>query len=344
MEHESQNHFANMSDLTSDSEKKKELLQTEIINKNYNKEQFIDYCSSKKSYGDDLTRWAYPELKAVVDEFAKYHEEEKKNQERQKLMIDSQQQQKMIMLDVSKLTLESIQPNKQSEYTKEIECKKLEPSILSNQAISIQVRNPKGIETGMFQANYITYDVITNQTNWLVRRRYSDFEWLRIALKKYHPRLFIPPLPNKKIGSRRFEPDFVEKRMMLLEKFINKIVENESLKASECVIAFLSITDRTQYECRIKELNTFVPSAFIEDVRTINGKLTLLEDNYNDIYYSSISNYLKLQTQLFDHLVQNLRSYNYNMNAACQNLEQVKNDFEILQSLNSRIGMVSTIH
>ena len=35
--------------------RKKKLLQTEIVDGNYNKDQFIDYCLALKPYGDDLS-------------------------------------------------------------------------------------------------------------------------------------------------------------------------------------------------------------------------------------------------------------------------------------------------
>ena len=63
--------------------------------------------------------------------------------------------------------------------------------------------------------NYVNYEVETAAMQWIVRRRYSDFEWLRIVLAKFNPGQVVPPLPNKKIGNRRFEEDFLEKRMKL---------------------------------------------------------------------------------------------------------------------------------
>ena len=36
------------------------LLEEEIIDKNYDKTEFIDFCISKKDDGDDLTNWTIP--------------------------------------------------------------------------------------------------------------------------------------------------------------------------------------------------------------------------------------------------------------------------------------------
>jgi hypothetical protein len=58
------------------------LLQKEIIEKNFDKTAFINFCMSKKDNGDDLNNWTYEELSSVVHEFVSsqqpQNEEEKK--------------------------------------------------------------------------------------------------------------------------------------------------------------------------------------------------------------------------------------------------------------------------
>ena len=49
--------------------KKQTLLQEEIIEKNYDKTSFINFCLSKKDNGDDLNEWSFEELKKVVSEY-----------------------------------------------------------------------------------------------------------------------------------------------------------------------------------------------------------------------------------------------------------------------------------
>ena len=172
---------------------------------------------------------------------------------------------------------------------------KLEKSAINGKKVEIIIKNPKPVETGFFTSNYITYEVLTSEVNWAVRRRYSDFVWLRETLCKFYPRMFVPPMPSKKIGSRRFEVDFVEKRMKFLTKFMANVMENETFKASEPLIAFLSMTDRSQFEMKMRELTSFTPSMYIEDIKNIQGKVYISnEDNTNEKYYTNINNYFKL--------------------------------------------------
>lgn len=214
---------------------------------------------------------------------------------------------------------------------------------MNDKQIKCVIKNPKSIETGFFSSNYIIYEIVTEELQWIVRRRYSDFEWLRNTIVKLFPRLFVPPLPSKKIGSRRFEVDFVEKRMNFLQKFIDSLLENETFKASEALTCFLSMSDRSQFEYKIRELTSYIPSPLVEENKTISGKISVIDDENNEKYYVNIYNYFRLHYQILDRLNYNMKNFYFNMATACITLENVQKDFETLHLLNSRVLMKEEI-
>ena len=59
-----------------DLEIKKKIMQLKIINNNYNKDHFLDFCSAKRTDGDNLNRWTISEFQGIIDEYIKYHENE----------------------------------------------------------------------------------------------------------------------------------------------------------------------------------------------------------------------------------------------------------------------------
>ena len=63
--------------------------------------------------------------------------------------------------------------------------------------LKVIIKNPKPIETGFLSSNYVNYEVETAVIEWLVRRRYSDFEWLRTVLIKFNPGQVVPPYQIK---------------------------------------------------------------------------------------------------------------------------------------------------
>ena len=71
-------------------ELKRNLLQKEIIEGNYNKEQFIDYCLALKPYGDDISQWTYDELKSTVNSFIAYHKQEELKEKQEELIKNEQ--------------------------------------------------------------------------------------------------------------------------------------------------------------------------------------------------------------------------------------------------------------
>lgn len=320
--------------------RKKNLLQKKIINGGYNKDQFIDFCTSRKPLADDLSLWTYQELIQVVNDFISYHKEEvlKRNQEKEGGIKKGQLNDRINEFNSSLSDKNITQKN-----ITQIEGKKVEKSLLNGKNINIILKNPRVVETSIFKSNYIVYEVETETTQWKVERRYNDFIWLRDTLKKLYPRNFCPPLPGKKIGSRRFESDFVEKRMKLLSLFLNDIMQNELYKSSNVLLSFLSISDRELFEAKIKEYESMYAPSKLEEYKSLNGKLKLLDFTADDGYFLNVSNFLQLQVQLSEKLNYDLKYFYYNINSACMSLEEVANDFETFTHLNQKIEMKEEI-
>ena len=336
---------------------KKELLQKEILEQNYDQNKFIEFCTNKKENGDDLTQWTLDELKIIVKEFIENQKQESpipqneenpennsENPQNENPQNENSEKEKNEKVKNENIEgdIDNIQKGEKVEKkvrkTITIQCKKLEKSSLNDKVIEVIVKNPKIIETSFISSNYVNYEVITSTMNWTVQRRYSDFIWLRNILCKLFMGQVVPPLPNKKVGGRRFEDDFIEKRMKFLNKFILAVLENEVFKASEPLIAFLSMTDHNQFEAKMKELNSFQPSPYVEEYKTFSGNLVITSpDEDNEKYFKNIEKYIRIQNQIFERLNFNLKEFYNNFYSAQKSMEAVQKDFEILHLLNSRV-------
>lgn len=195
------------------------------------------------------------------------------------------------------------------------------------------------MEKGVFGKNYVLYDIATSPLGWNVSRRYSDFDWLRKTLVKIFPGFNVAPLPKKKMGNRKFDLDFVMKRMKFLELFINNILNNENFKASEAVVAFLSYQERDKFENKMKELTSFQPSQYVEEYKTLDGKLVISHDDGNEKYFTNINKYFKIQSQILDKLNYNIKQFYDNLGTCAENLGEIRKNFEILNILNNRVLM-----
>eukprot|EP01099_Mayorella_cantabrigiensis_P000148 TRINITY_DN1065_c0_g1_i1.p1 TRINITY_DN1065_c0_g1~~TRINITY_DN1065_c0_g1_i1.p1 ORF type:complete len:432 (-),score=86.62 TRINITY_DN1065_c0_g1_i1:14-1309(-) len=74
-----------------------------------------------------------------------------------------------------------------------------------------------------------------------VRRRYSDFVWLRNQLVLSNPEIIVPPIPQKLAEKflDRFSGEFLEKRRKGLELFLNRVALHPSLIGSTHLNIFL---------------------------------------------------------------------------------------------------------
>jgi len=315
-------------------QKKQNLLQKEIIEKNFDKTAFINFCMSKKDNGDDLNNWTYEELSSVVHEFVSSqqppNEEEKKEDD-----------------EIKTENIEKIEKFNAEEHKnfkeKTINCKKLEPTELSGQEIKIVVANPVTVEGGMFGKSYIKYEVTTEPFRWTVERRYSDFDALRKLLQKYYPSFYVPPLPLKKIGNKRFTESFINKRMKFLNQFINNVIASESFKCAEFLYAFLSYTDRGKFESKFKEYQTRTPSPYVEEYKTLDGIISISLDEKNERYFKNTNKYFKLQANILEKVNYNLKTLNHNMKIVCELVKVIQKNFEVLHVLNTRVMMKPTI-
>ena len=319
-------------------EEKQNLLKTEIIEKNLDKDKFIQFCLTKKENGDDINNWSLAELKQIIKEFVSSQGSQSQSQPN----IINEENAKINQENLEKIDNDNIEePKVVKEIT--IECKKLEKTVLNDKKISITIKNPKEMDGGLFGKKYVIYEVFTAPLGWTVLRRFSDFDLFRTLLVKYFPGYIIPPLPSKKIGNKRFEKKFVLKRMKYLNIFINKLVEREEFKASDLVSCFLSYTDRGKFESKLKELQTKILSPYIHDYKTVDGKLIITNDVENDKYLTNIGKYFKFQTDLFQKLNKCLRNFYNSMTSACDHLTEVHKYFDVIQYLNMRFFMQKPI-
>nr|CAH7720918.1 unnamed protein product [Callosobruchus chinensis] len=114
--------------------------------------------------------------------------------------------------------------------------------------LCVKIDNPqKHLET---LETYITFRITTkvariefSDYEYVVRRRYNDFLWLRQKLIECHPFCIVPPLPAKHslIGQLdRYSKDFILLRMKALNVFITRITQHPILSCNEHFKTFLT--------------------------------------------------------------------------------------------------------
>ena len=235
---------------------------------------------------------------------------------------------------------------------KEINCQILQKSKLSDiKEIKAIISNPRKINDSLLKNNYILYDITTPKLNWYVNRRYSDFIWLREILSSLFPTILIPQLPKKKIGNRRFEEDFIQKRIKGLQNFLDEILKNDIIKTAEPLISFLSLTERNFFEQQMKIINPKNLNADnIVNIKTFNGKSEiadmeneLLNNISNRNYFNSVEEFFNSQKDEIKEIKNNLTEYSLLMRKASKHLEQIEQGFNRLNQFYNKANLAKDI-
>ncbi|PAA78791.1 hypothetical protein BOX15_Mlig031763g1, partial [Macrostomum lignano] len=89
-----------------------------------------------------------------------------------------------------------------------------------------------------------------------VRRRFTDFSRLRMALAEAWPGRVLPPLPEKHPLATidRFDSRFVGRRARALQRFLGRLADNPVLSAAPVFLAFLTAPDSQEFERQCKQL------------------------------------------------------------------------------------------
>ena len=190
--------------------------------------------------------------------------------------------------------------------------------------IRIEMSLGEKIPGSFFTKAYMTFIISTSPLNFQVRRRYSDFEWLRQILQNYFSSSVIPPLPKKnKIGPDRFDESFLMKRKRYLEKFLNSLLYDPIIKNSQILYDFLSIEENIKFSEKKKFYSLFRLRNNLIDFKSSTGKLDITLNEDIEISYENIKNNTNINHELLTKFNKNLKQLNNEVNSVYNRLNQI---------------------
>lgn len=268
-----------------DREKKQEYLRKEILESNYDTNEFLNFLMSR--FGDDaadIDQYTFDELSNIIAEFKTIFKPldgnfEPEDEGLRKISSENNSSQNT----TNKEGENYLQPPsddinykkmKVEQYEDVFEGEKMALSEISFQEVSVLISKPEKKDGGLFSRAYITYLITTTPFKFEVRRRYSDFEWLRSILAEHFPAFLIPPIPFKNF-SDRFNDEFLDKRMRYLQKFLNSICANPTLSSSMFFYDFLTLKNEGEWTNKKKAYNKLKVPTKLSEMKTIDGSVSL---------------------------------------------------------------------
>jgi hypothetical protein len=110
---------------------------------------------------------------------------------------------------------------------------------------------PECVIEGGFASKYICYRIQTAPLGLSVRRKFSDFEWLRALLKKRYVGMFIAPMPPKLISPPT--SSVAAYRRKIFSCFLRFIGTHDILRFDAAVLAFLGERDNVAWAKYMKD-------------------------------------------------------------------------------------------
>ena len=356
--------------MSDEEHQKQIYLRENILDKGYDGEDFASFLTSKKGEeGVNLKNWSLDELKSAVQEFI-IIQSQKLNQINSiqnnyniypnvinNMILNNnintninnngndfefiQQQSQSMPLNFPMFNNSDNNNSKNNIYqndiygitdTEIINCLTQEKNDLAKfDNIKIEISLGEKKPGTFFSKAYQTYVITIPTLNLKVVRRYSDFEWFRSILINLFPGRVIPPIPKKnKIGGDRFNEEFLEKRTRTLEKFLNLLLEDPSIKTSQIFYDFVSIEELNIFSDKKKYYNSIKLPQSLKEYKSLNGKLDVKLDENRESIYQKIKNETDISQELLSKLNKQIKSLNNEINTVIIRLNEIAKSCEEL--------------
>ena len=284
-------------------EEKQNYLRENVLEKGYDPNVFMEFLVLKKGEeAADLNAWTFDEIKSTVQEFTTNFQpsnpigaevpvpEENTGEEQNSVPVDEQPQPENpqegeVPVDDNgnQLVRKPTEP-----YTQHLPCAKTEETEISKcDNLTITLSFPEKVEGGIFSKSYVTYLVTTMPFDYKVRKRYSDFEWLRSILQTIYIGSVIPPIPRKNYGDR-FNELFISKRMRFLEKFMQGLAVDPLIRNSQILYDFLTTENEQEWNTKKANYNKLRAPVKLNEIKTITGEMKLDISDAQETYFANI--------------------------------------------------------
>lgn len=337
-------------------EQKQQYLRSEIIDQGYNPDDFSEFMGSIRGEENlDLQTWSLSELQNVVYQYKSKisdsikQEQEQKEQNHPEQQIIENDELKNKNLEEQIKSKEFKFPNESFEdFEQVIKAVKLAQNELNNNKdLFVSISSPVKVNPGFFSSSYYQYTVQTKPLNFKVVRKVSDFTFLNQVLPLFNPSIYNPVLPTFEYGLRDDSP----KKMLLLQNYINSLLENEYFRALPIILEFLSLKQEDWNKKRIEKYNKMKPLP-LEKIPSLEGEFHILINKDNDNEGIKIKEEINKKNEAYDVLniaideilsvIDKISLYFKNLGKAFYDLSKIhKNKNDALYGVFNRLSSLS---
>lgn len=174
----------------------------------------------------------------------------------------------------------------------------------SNESDQIEITDSvKGyVEGSSATGKFVTYGI--KFENFLVRRRYSDFESLRNYFLNSYPTVVIPPIPDKHTfgdyaniaAKSKKDEKIVEIRKRLLQSFLNHVLRHPTLSGDHLFHRFLE-ADVSWTDILLAENIKTIKISKVKGKGTVDPRFVQIQNN-DAIFGEAVSRIEKINKKM----------------------------------------------
>ena len=339
-----------MDDEELETKEKQEYLRLNILEKGYNADEFMEYLEVLGGEkGLEIRNWSKNDLIKAVHDFQTFNQKKEsnpislsinKNNSDNKIDMDDKNDNKNKGENeinvVNQNNINKINNNNKIIDEEYINCNISETTPISKKTdIEITISDPQKMEGGIFSKGYITYLVKTQPLKFEVRRRFSDFEWLREILKNQYINCIIPPV-YKKSYFMGLDDYVVSKRIRVLQKFISEILHHPLLRNSQIFYDFISIKDKNEFNNKKYIYNSLSIPTKIEEMKSLSGEINVGKNTEKSAIAENIKKISESNDELLKKLSKEYKALNYEILEFVSKIKNVANVWNELYKVGNQ--------
>ena len=168
-----------------------------------------------------------------------------------------------------------------------------------------------------------------------IKRRYTDFEWLRKTLYRLFPGNYIPPLPLKTLNINK--PDKVEKYQKYVQYFIDGLMDDKLFKNSSIIYLFLTTEKEKDLISLMEKYDKVQKPRFLKYFYSRDGNIQLDEnilkhDKKKELL--DIKQDISKNNKIYEDIEKSLKLLNKEMKQVCDRMSEISNSFKKLYDMS----------
>ena len=168
-----------------------------------------------------------------------------------------------------------------------------------------------------------------------IKRRYTDFEWLRKTLYRLFPGNYIPPLPLKSLNINK--PEKVDKYQKYVQYFVDGIMEDKLFKNSSIIYLFFTTENERDLISLMEKYDKVEKPKCLRYFYSREGNVVLDEnilkrDKKKELIDIKLD--ISKNSKILGELNTKLKSLNKEMKQVCDRMTEISNIFKKLYEMS----------